>query len=124
MEEDFCRVLLVGTAVKSAYITQHGNGKAVKSVTNYLSVFFAQRILFLHFVLFCFSAFLHCFVLASNTSFLKSLCSDLFRSAFFINNVGERQIDGVLGNVIKTHEHTHTHQTSDSDLHLLQRLGD
>lgn len=52
MEEDFCRVLLVGTAVKSAYITQHGNGKPVKSVTNYLSVFFAQRILFLHFVLF------------------------------------------------------------------------
>lgn len=124
MEEDFCRVLLVGTAVKSAYITQHGNGKAVKSVTNYAEQKTQKGILFLHFVLFCFSAFLHCFVLASNMRFLKSLCSDLFRSAFFINNVGERQIDGVLGNVIKTHEHTHTHQTSDSDLHLLQTLGD
>lgn len=53
-------MLLVGTAVKSAYITQHGNGKAVKSVTNYLSVFFAQRILFLH--LFCFVFRLSCTV--------------------------------------------------------------
>lgn len=76
MEEDFCRVLLVGTAVKSAYITRHGNGKAVKSVTNYLSVFLAQCILFLHFVLFCFSAFLHCFVLATRVS--SKVCVQIY----------------------------------------------
>lgn len=72
-------MLLVGTAVKSAYITQHGNRKAVKSVMNYAEQKTQKGILFLHFVLFCFVFRLSCTVLCWQATRVSSkVCVQIY----------------------------------------------